>query len=267
MLNFEKVVVAPQIVIYKNIFNNNNKVIEYLESNTKNSSIMPWEEWFNHGYRTKSFYNKNNKDNDQSEILKQIADIFEFIKTDYFNDFEKEKGIWPEWIKDWDSLRKLNDEYIVDYFKYDWQKSLDNMEIKPDGNIMNYHVDEFPIEGIEKTERNVVTINFYLNDNYDGGEICAYDSLSNMSYKYKPKAGDAVVMPSTVPFYHAVKEFKNNDRYFFRLFISYKTKNTLGKESTSSDAIKNHTGTVAEEEYRKNFLQFIDVDIKEIEVL
>ena len=265
MLDFEKIIVAPQIVIYKNIFNNSKKIIDYIEEENLEVLVSPLEEWFNHGYRAKSFYNKKNK---SIPVLDEISDIFEFIKNDYLNDFEKEKGIWPDWIENWDSLRNKEDNYIIDYFKYDWKKSLDNMQIELNGNIMNYHVDEFPIEGIEKAERNIVTINFYINDNYEGGEICAYDSISNKSYKYKPSAGDVVVMPSTIPFYHAVKKFKGNDRYFFRLFISYKTNNILNSKNISSDdSIKNHTGTKAEEEYRKNFLQFIKVDSEEIEVV
>jgi hypothetical protein len=268
----DKHVISKQIVVYKNIFKNNKLIIDYLENYKEGSLIMPWETWFDHGYRTKSFYSrKNNYDNnDQSVVLKEIADIFDFIKNDYLNDFEKEKGIWPDWVRDWDNFREKDQDYIVDYFKYDWEQSLNNMEIRPNGIMMNYHVDEFPIDGIIKEERNIVTINFYLNDNYDGGEICAYDSISNVSYKYKPKAGDAVVMPSTVPFYHAVKEFKNNDRYFLRLFISQKNNNSRPSYITNNineETIKNHTGTEIEEEYRKNFLQFIDVAVEEIEVL
>lgn len=74
-------------------------------------------------------------------------------------------------------------------------------------------------------------------------------------------------MPSTVPFYHAVKSFRNKDRLFFRLFLSYKIDvNKNVQYSNNGEVLKNHTGTNEEEEYRKNSLQFIDVDIEEIEV-
>lgn len=258
-----KVIVAPQIVIYKNIFQYSNELIQYINK-------LDWEDWFNHGQRTKSFYHKKNNYEDKNELflMQEIAKAFDFIKKDYFNDFQKEKGIWPEWIEDWESFNLENDLYIIDYFKYNDKKASENMDIKSNGTMMGYHVDEFPIPGIVKPERNVVTINFYLNDDYDGGEICAYDSISKKSYKYKPKVGDAVVMPSTVPFYHAVKTFKNKDRLFFRLFLSYKINiNKNNHYSKNEDVVKNHTGTNEEEEYRKNDLQFIDVDIQEIEVL
>lgn len=258
-----KLIVAPQIVVYKNIFKHNERLIKYLNN-------IKWENWFNHGERSKSFYSKSNTYKDEEEVflMENISSLFEYIKKDYMNDFKKEKGIWPEWIKDWDALEKDNDIYIIDYFKYDGEKVLENMDIKPNGNMMGYHVDEFPIPGIIKPEKNVVTINFYLNDDYEGGEICAYDSVSNKSYKYKPKAGDAVVMPSTIPFYHAVKTFTGNERLFFRIFIDYKFDlNKDMKYSNDDDVIRNHTGTNQEEEYRKNSLQFIDIDIEEIEVL
>jgi len=258
-----KLTVAPQIVIYKNIFKYSEQLFNYLNN-------IEWEDWFNHGQRSKSFYSKKNIYENKEELflMQEIASLFEYIKKDYLKDFKKENGIWPDWIKDWDKLEKDNDIYIIDYFKYNSKKVLENMDIKPNGNMMGYHVDEFPIPGIVKPERNVVTINFYLNDNYDGGEICAYDSISKKSYKYKPKVGDAVVMPSTVPFYHAVKTFTGNDRLFFRLFVDYKFDlNKDIKYSQNEDVVKNHTGTNDEEEYRKNSLQFIDVDIEEIEVL
>lgn len=257
-----KLVVAPQIVIYKNIFKHSSSLIDYLNK-------INWEDWFNHGQRAKSFYHKKNNYEDQNELflMKEIAEAFDFIKKDYLNDFAKDKGIWPEWIEDWELISANDDLYIIDYFKYNDKKASENMDIKPNGIMMGYHVDEFPIPGIVKPERNVVTINFYLNDDYEGGEICAYDSISKKSYKYKPKTGDAVVMPSTVPFYHAVKTFKNSDRLFFRLFLSYKVDaNKDIKYSNDGEVVKNHTGTNDEEEYRKNSLQFIDVDIEEIEV-
>lgn len=177
-----KLIVAPQIAIYKNIFKYNDELLKYINK-------LDWEDWFNHGQRAKSFYSKKNNYEDKNELflMQEIAEAFDAIKKDYLNDFQKDKGIWPEWIENWDILNKDDDLYIIDYFKYSDKKASENMDIKPNGIMMGYHVDEFPIPGIIKPERNVVTINFYLNDDYQGGEICAYDSVSKKAISINQK--------------------------------------------------------------------------------
>jgi hypothetical protein len=100
-------------------------------------------------------------------------------------------------------------------------------------------------------------MNYYLNDNYSGGEICAYDSISDKSYQYKPKPGDVVVMPSTAPFYHAVKSFDEADRYFLRTFIDYPV------NETSEDQYNWDEVQTKEEEFIKNNMQRTKVKVVE----
>ena len=88
---------------------------------------------------------------------------------------------------------------------------------------MDYHVDDYLTELDVQMMRHIATANLYLNNEYSGGEICVYDSISNKSYKYKPGPGELVIMPSTKPFYHAVKSFSGYDRYFLRSFFDYKS--------------------------------------------
>jgi len=55
---------------------------------------------------------------------------------------------------------------------------------------------------------------------------------------YKPQIGDAVIMPSTEPFYHGVRPYSKTDRYFMRAFIDTKVSNEtewIKKYNLSSD--------------------------------
>jgi hypothetical protein len=218
-MDFEKIVIAPQIVVYKNIFKNSNNLIDILENDNEYSLFTPWEKWYEQGYRKNTEFNRNsNYNTEESSYLNELCNVFDFVKKDYFDEFQKENGIWPDFIKDWDEIKKEKDVFFFDYFKYDISKEVNN---KKENLAMEYHVDDYLLDANVKMMRHVATANLYLNDQYSGGEICAYDSISDKSYMYKPKTGDMVVMPSTRPFYHAVKVFRNHDRYFLRNFFDY----------------------------------------------
>jgi hypothetical protein len=265
----KKHVIAPQIVVYKNIFKNSKELINLLENDNKDLIFESWRDWYSQGHRKDAVFNKSmepkNKNNEDSVkehlYLKEICDAVDFIKSDYFSDFEKEKGVWPSFITNWGKVKENTDNYYIDYFRYDHNKN----HYGSDKMLMDYHVDEFPILNQIKTRRHVITINFYLNDEYDGGEICAYDSVSKKSYRYKPTPGDAVVMPSTEPFYHGVKEFKGHNRYFLRLFVDYEVdkdnvwtqKYSLNDNDTKNEIEKQ------EDEYVKKDLQLIVISSSE----
>ena len=247
----EKLIVAPQIVIYKNAFKNSKNLINLLESDNPDSLFSPWNSWYEQGYRKYAFFDKdlelnsfkNEYSKEEKQYLKEICDIFDFIKEDYFNDFKKEKGIWPSLI-DWSQIDEKRNMVSIDYFKYDIKKYEGFVEKKL---IQEYHVDDYLLDVDISSYRHAITINYYLNNEYSGGEICAYDSVSKKSYMYKPNPGDVVVMPSTEPFYHAVKFFKNSDRYFLRIFVDYYIEgkgNIEEFDETNKEYIKNHMQTI-----------------------
>lgn len=260
--NIEKLVVAPQIVIYKNIFKHSQELINLLETDQEGSLFSKWRSWYEQGIRKDALYssydyideNSSSVAKFEKEYLKEIADALKFINEDYFTQFGKDNGIWPEYINDWSQVSKYNGPNYIDYFKYTVHE---NSNLLDRAMMMDYHVDEFIIEGQLKTRRLMATINFYLNDGYDGGEICMYDSVSDKNYIYKPRPGDAVIMPSTYPFYHAVKSYKNDNRYFLRSFFEYNVKDA---EDASFDweQLK-----AKEEEYVKNDLQLIKISTVE----
>jgi hypothetical protein len=220
----KKIIIAPQIVVYKNIFKHSKEIIDLLQESRDPSFFNEWRDWYGQGFRRDADFmlletldegNDSNLNLEKQYIL-EVNSCMKFIREDYLSDFGKDNGIWPSFIKDWDSLLNTNKKYWIDFFRYDVSKQ---GAVKDSGLFMEYHVDELPVPGETKLNRHVATVNFYLNSDYQGGEICVYDSISNNTYMYKPMPGDAVIMPSTEPFYHGVKPFSKSDRYFLRAFI------------------------------------------------
>ena len=267
--NVEKINIAPQIVVYKNIFKSNQDMIDLLDKDNADSILDPWRDWYEQGERRGILFNKHNTPSEsdtlvakkEKEYLKEIYDITDFINTDYFNEF-KDNGTWPDFISDWNALKSIEDEIYIDYFKYEHEKEK-RFSRPPEKLLMDYHIDEFPLPNEIKFRRHVATINFYLNDSYDCGEICAYDDISKKSYKYKPTPGDAVIMPSTEPFYHAVKQYFNSNRYFARTFLDYVSSKNISWESKYK---LDSNGVMTESEYVEQDLQLIKISTDEITI-
>jgi len=256
---FEKIIIAPQIVVYKNIFKKSKDMIDML--NDKNCIIGEWYEWFEQGFRKEVFQWDNRISESDSEnvvyqkqIIQEFLDILNFIRNDYLSEFNLTNSIWPNFINDWDKMLKEPGYYDLDFFKWSNDK-IKNKNLNLGEVMMPYHVDDWYHEKDYSTKKLIATLNIYLNDNYEGGEICAYDSISNKSYVYKPGEGDLVIMPSHSPFYHAVKFFKGSDRYFMRSFFKYEY---IGTNSEEVDVLKEI------KKYVDKDLQQISVDAEEI---
>lgn len=107
------------------------------------------------------------------------------------------------------------------------------------GLTMNYHTD-YNVQKIEQECVNfILTCNMYFNDDYEGGEISFY--AYGEKFDYKPKAGDVIVFPSgspvfpgKEPYFHAVKQVKNGNKFIARNYLMY-------KQDASDDWIRNET--------------------------
>mgnify|MGYP000379967471 FL=1 len=78
---------------------------------------------------------------------------------------------------------------------------------------------------------------FYLNDDYDGGELF----FPEFDLTIKPKLGDLITFPTNSMYMHAVKEVKSGTRYTIALSWFRKTTlmaNTLPKNNAISEAMK-----------------------------
>lgn len=84
---------------------------------------------------------------------------------------------------------------------------------------MQYHTDFLISEKAMPGDKFFLTCTTYINDNYDGGDICFY--INGDFINHKPEAGDILVFPSGLPYYHGVKTIRNGNKFFIRNFIQY----------------------------------------------
>ena len=84
---------------------------------------------------------------------------------------------------------------------------------------MQYHTDYIISQKDMPGEKFHTTCTFYINDNYNGGDIEFY--INGVVVNHKPKAGDLVVFPSTAPYFHGVKTIPDGNKFFIRNFVMY----------------------------------------------
>jgi hypothetical protein len=128
--NVKKVIVAPQIVIYRNIFKNSKEIIDLLEKDRDVSFFTKWRKWYGQGFRRDAggdILNKIDPGNDinlnkEKQYILEINKCMNFIRADYLKDFPEDNGIWPIFIKNWDALVNNDRNYYIDFFRYDVKK-------------------------------------------------------------------------------------------------------------------------------------------------
>jgi hypothetical protein len=137
----------------------------------------------------------------QTSILKpeKLGPIGNFIKNQWYK-------IIGEHI-----LNRLNKKEKIDWYE-GWNGYAFPKFIKyPPGTRMKKHWDHIQdlFEGTDQT-RGIPTLSIItaLNDNYSGGELILCEK-----YKYKLKAGETIVFPSTFLYPHEIKKITKGTRY------------------------------------------------------
>ena len=169
----------PGIHVYKNVLKDCKKIIKCFEDN-EDSLLSDWEQWETQGYKKGFSINEKNlflKKNDSKKIKKQkkyinkINKCLEIVFNDYVSFYLNENVPWPENVNI-NKLQILND-YYMGFYKYDVKHMLKDDFKKI---AMRYHVDDI-------TGKGGLTFTYYLNDNYDGGEICFYNKNDSKIYQ------------------------------------------------------------------------------------
>jgi len=113
-----------------------------------------------------------------------------------------------------------------------------------DGTLaMQYHTDFKMAETENPGYKFWVTCLLYVNDDYEGGEI-AFKVFPDenrvdekdpfVHLKYKPRAGDMLILPAHHPYYHGVCKTLTSEKLFLRMFWGYEydgSERWLAKES------------------------------------
>lgn len=217
----EALEIYPNVIVYRNMFSDPTSTLEYFKNNNE------WREWHTFGEQTDlnildySFSNFPSAPEWDAVLLEtisnknyysvEILDIFYKTTKDYLD-----RCLVPP-MPNW----RFIDPQICKY--------------KTDGGAspgvgMVYHTDLVQTQLDAPGPKAAVTCTMYLNDDYEGGEICfrifkkSGESLD--SFKHKPKAGDVLVFPSGPPYYHGVNQTTLGEKYFIRSFWHYQTEGT-----------------------------------------
>jgi len=130
----------------------------------------------------------------------------------------------------YDASKSYFDSVSVDYPNYKFD-SADIAYYKDSVGVNNYQGMSYHTDFQEERREDPglkfgTTCLFYLNDDYDGGEINIIELTDDKQecitrIEYKPGAGDLVVFPSGHPFYHSPMIASNGIKYLIRTYWKY----------------------------------------------
>lgn len=211
----EVIKLYPKIHVYRNVFSDVDLFLE------KAKKCIGWEEWYTFGtmlalqempfkfqlFPTKEEYIKarawqKESDNDllRSDLTKEVGEIFYDVTSNFLNSYSDLS--FNNWVKYPASVNRYFDGAGVS-----------------DNYAMNYHTDFVQSEKDLPGIKFGITTTFYLNDDYENGEICFKVGEDILSHK--PKKGDVIVFPSAPPHYHGVRKANGADRYMIRSFWQF----------------------------------------------
>jgi hypothetical protein len=213
----------PKILVYKNLLPDAERLHRIMRNSEHDADgrfyLRKWEKWsvFGTYAQEKHFEDEPREFGQRYADEKYLADrVMESYSQAINHYIEKFNVVIPE------GGRLMSSSFS----KYD-----SDLDVLKNGMTMPYHTDFIISERAMPGDKFFLTCTTYINDNYDGGDICFY--VNGNFINYKPKAGDILVFPSGLPYYHGVKTIKNGNKFFIRNFIQYPfngTKEWLSKQ-------------------------------------
>lgn len=228
----KKIEIFRNLVVYKKCLSNVEEVFKtVLESEAYQEThyaISPWSIWHGNWAGMASQIDvsvesirqpESDIDLKEKKFLDDVYDHYYACLKDYLKNNTKDMR-WPSWVDSFDfsdtSVWMKSGMSLLKYDEPDYSSGFDYSS-----PAMNYHTDANIYNEESNDTKQIFTVTFYINDNYEGGEISFYDEENNLVYDYKPKAGDITIFPSGLPFYHGVNPFSGGPRYLIRMFFLY----------------------------------------------
>jgi hypothetical protein len=227
-----KIVIDQKIHVYQDVFDDISEIFSFIKETEsyqeKTGLFRPWGPWAGtwKGSSTEVLNQTvavNDKDDEvvvkQKEFINKIRDAFLKTSNDYINDYIRDPE-WPPSIKEWENFEEepWSDDENIDFLKYNKVQNEEDLDMEL---AMKYHTDYNNYDKESPGRKKAFTVTVYVNDEYENGEISVYSPITKKVYNYKPKAGDIVVFPSGMDYYHGVLPFSGSDRYLIRMFKSY----------------------------------------------
>lgn len=234
--NFTIIELYPKIYIYKNLFEDIERVyamIKESENNNEDNYFNTWTDWSHFGKylsppapgwesylrdsRLEHHVAKTDLQKEQKALLVKLVDNFHLATKDYALkhnvDINKEHCIKHKPENEHDTYTDVWQISEMTICKYD----------RPAGMV--YHSDFIRPEYDKPGYKFAITALTYFNDDYEGGEIDF--TVNDKLIKYKPCAGDFVIFPSGHPdiltedgkvYLHGVMPTTKGDKYFSRMY-------------------------------------------------
>lgn len=204
----EKVILAPGIVAYKNVFPDTNKIIENIEAlfgqNYAPGGVYEGENDSSHNVNLNTrnvdtFAMSDNMMNYMSEAQKSLYESIKIPMLSCLADYRHEYSVFDQIIDDcWMILR------------YGKNQKFDN------------HADDgarFP---------RTISMTAYLNNNYEGGEL----EYKHFGLYFKPDPGDVLLFPSNYVYQHRVIPVTSGVRY---AVVNWFRWHTIPKDTLTGD--------------------------------
>jgi hypothetical protein len=181
--------------------------------------ITTWTKWYTFGEKTTflggvdiDYENLNDVGKKQLEVSNLIAKKLTDVHNNYFDIYESHP--WPEYAGK--NFRLINDPDGLYLGRIEILEHKNNLENEfTIGVHTDWHSQRWEWPG----PKQILTYTFYLNDNYEGGEIDFFIEDEKKMITYKPKRGDITVFPSGRPYWHAARAAHSGDnKMFIRVF-------------------------------------------------
>lgn len=179
-----KITLAPGIVVYKI---DSSKIFKEIESLSNAEWLSEYVVDANDGKKSLDSSYRDTKSIDITAYAREEDEDYVKFFSSLFNETFSE--IEKDYEEDHYIKFKVHQPYKI--LKYDV------------GGKFDLHIDD-----AGATFRRASTV-FYLNDNYEGGEI----EFPSFNVKYKPQAGDFIMFPSSYAYRHKVNPVISGTRY------------------------------------------------------
>lgn len=234
---FEYQEIYPHIFVYKNFFPDHKRLYQVLKDSSYNSDgkfvLSEWKDWFVFG----SYCYEKNIDYSNDRLLNNFYNEtpvqFDGLFNEEYNLTLRVKGAAVQAISHYIGANSVKLPENSFFSKPNYAKYRPEIVIgfnKTQEMTMNFHTDYNIGEWFWENENFLITSTIYMNDNYNGGEICFF--INGDFVTYKPAAGDVLVFPSGSPLYapdnnpyfHAVNKVYDGEKYLIRSYVKYPQK-------------------------------------------
>lgn len=186
---------APGIVSYKNVMEDPGNFIEYIENLVLQNKLN----WYQ--------ASQSDSPDGNSMVNKKSRDCFAISLPSYDKnpEFKNIKNIYNE------VSTKIDEKLLPTVNDYRFLYAANHWTISEGWQLLKYGKDNHFVKHYDDSKQypRTVSMSYYLNDNYEGGEI----EFPNFNLKIKPVADQMIMFPSNYVYTHTVHPVISGTRY------------------------------------------------------